>query len=41
MMNCSAILQDPHGRFRLSPDEARIAMASLTLYTNAESCPMV
>ncbi|GIJ86602.1 hypothetical protein Asppvi_005492 [Aspergillus pseudoviridinutans] len=40
IMNCSAILQDAHGQFRLSPDEARIAMSSLTLYSNAESCPM-
>jgi tRNA(Arg) A34 adenosine deaminase TadA len=39
--NCTAVLTDPHGRFRLSPSAAESAFADLTLYTNAESCPMV
>ncbi|RDW90044.1 nucleoside deaminase [Aspergillus mulundensis] len=38
--NCTQILQDPHGRFRLSPSETQAAFTDLTLYTNAESCPM-
>ncbi|KKK13563.1 hypothetical protein ARAM_001732 [Aspergillus rambellii] len=38
--NCTAILTDPNGRFRLSPAEAQDAFADLTIYTNAESCPM-
>lgn len=38
--NCTAILTDPKGRFRLTPSEAEAAFADLTLYTNAESCPM-
>ncbi|KAH8705697.1 guanine deaminase [Talaromyces proteolyticus] len=38
--NCTAVLTDPHGRFRLSPSAAESAFADLTLYTNAESCPM-
>ncbi|CAL5869227.1 uncharacterized protein PFLUO_LOCUS3455 [Penicillium psychrofluorescens] len=39
--NCTAILTDPHGKFRMSASEAQDAFADLTLYTNAESCPMV
>ncbi|KAJ5587175.1 guanine deaminase [Penicillium hispanicum] len=38
--NCTAILTDPHGDFRLTASEAQDAFADLTLYTNAESCPM-
>ncbi|KAE8156931.1 cytidine deaminase-like protein [Aspergillus tamarii] len=38
--NCTAILTDPYGRFRLTASEAQAAFADLTLYTNAESCPM-
>ncbi|KAE8339201.1 hypothetical protein BDV24DRAFT_165578 [Aspergillus arachidicola] len=38
--NCTAVLADPHGRFRLSASEAQAAFVDLTLYTNAESCPM-
>jgi tRNA(Arg) A34 adenosine deaminase TadA len=36
--NCSAELQGP--RFNMSAAEALTAMQSLSLYTNAESCPM-
>lgn len=39
--NCSTILTDKHGRYRLSPEDALIALTQLSLYTNAESCPMV
>lgn len=39
--NCTAILTDPHGRYRMTASEAEDAFADLTLYTNAESCPMV
>ncbi|KAG6254387.1 hypothetical protein E4U44_004495 [Claviceps purpurea] len=38
--NCSAILTDPHGPFRLTGSEAEQAWADLSLYTNAEPCPM-
>jgi len=38
--NCTAILTDPNGPYRLSPAEALAAFSGLTLYTNAESCPM-
>ncbi|KAE8132243.1 hypothetical protein BDV38DRAFT_275263 [Aspergillus pseudotamarii] len=38
--NCTAILADPYGRFRLTASEAQAAFVGLTLYTNAESCPM-
>ncbi|KAB8229762.1 nucleoside deaminase [Aspergillus alliaceus] len=38
--NCTAILTDPAGRFRLTPSQAQAAFADLTLYTNAESCTM-
>ncbi|KAL3478170.1 cytidine deaminase-like protein [Aspergillus californicus] len=40
IMNCSDILQDPTGRFRLSASETQAAFEGLSLYTNAESCPM-
>jgi tRNA(Arg) A34 adenosine deaminase TadA len=36
--NCSEELQGP--RFNLTPAEALAAFPSLSLYTNAESCPM-
>lgn len=39
--NCTNILTDPNGSYRLSPSEAQEAFKDLTLYTNAESCPMV
>lgn len=38
--NCTAILTDPHGRYNLTTGQALKAFASLSLYTNAESCPM-
>ncbi|KAI1139761.1 cytosine deaminase [Hypoxylon sp. FL0543] len=38
--NCTSILTDPSGPYKLSPSEALAAFADLTLYTNAESCPM-
>jgi len=38
--NCSAILTDPNGPYKLTPSQALSAFADLTLYTNAESCPM-
>jgi tRNA(Arg) A34 adenosine deaminase TadA len=38
--NCSAILTDPAGPYNLSATAAEAAFADLTLYTNAESCPM-
>ncbi|KAI9063432.1 cytidine deaminase-like protein [Trametes sanguinea] len=40
IQNCSAILTDPAGPFKLNVTEARAAFADLSLYTNAESCPM-
>ena len=39
--NCTAIMTDPHGRYRLTPHDTLAAFRNLTLYTNAESCPMV
>ncbi|KAK3318784.1 guanine deaminase [Apodospora peruviana] len=38
--NCSAILTDPKGKYKLTPAQALNAFADLTIYTNAESCPM-
>lgn len=38
--NCSAVLTDPNGPYKLTPSQALAAFADLTLYTNAESCPM-
>jgi len=38
--NCSAILTDPNGPYKLSPRAALQAFKDLTLYTNAESCSM-
>lgn len=38
--NCTAILTDPSGPYKLSPAGALKAFAQLSLYTNAESCPM-
>ncbi|KAJ5523076.1 guanine deaminase [Penicillium frequentans] len=39
--NCTSILTDPHGKYRLTATEAAAAaFADLSLYTNAESCPM-
>ncbi|KAJ6092520.1 guanine deaminase [Penicillium sp. IBT 16267x] len=38
--NCTSILTDPHGKFRLTATQAAAAYTDLSLYTNAESCPM-
>ncbi|KAK7532049.1 guanine deaminase [Phyllosticta citribraziliensis] len=38
--NCTATLTDPAGRYKLTASEAQAAFAQLSLYTNAESCPM-
>ncbi|KAI1343802.1 cytidine deaminase-like protein [Xylariaceae sp. FL0016] len=38
--NCTAVLTDPAGPHNLSAAAALAAFASLSLYTNAESCPM-
>ncbi|KAK2612703.1 hypothetical protein QQS21_001320 [Conoideocrella luteorostrata] len=38
--NCSAILTDPNGPYDLSALQIQKAWADLTLYTNAEPCPM-
>lgn len=39
--NCSAILTDPSGPHNLTSSQALTAFSQLSLYTNAESCPMV
>ena len=39
--NCSEILTDPNGEYKLSASEALKAYSTLSLYTNAEPCPMV
>ncbi|KAL2859580.1 hypothetical protein BJX68DRAFT_226526 [Aspergillus pseudodeflectus] len=41
ILNCTSILQDPVGKYKLSPAETVEAFEDLSLYTNAESCPMV
>lgn len=38
--NCSAVLTDPSGRFKLSIQQAIEAYSELTIYTNGEPCPM-
>ncbi|KAF4628110.1 hypothetical protein G7Y89_g10042 [Cudoniella acicularis] len=38
--NCSDILTDPKGEYKLSPQETLQAWKTLSLYTNAEPCPM-
>ncbi|EXJ90444.1 hypothetical protein A1O1_03546 [Capronia coronata CBS 617.96] len=38
--NCSEVLTDPSGPYNMTPSEAQQAFTSLSLYTNAESCPM-
>lgn len=38
--NCTAVLTDHAGPYRLSPSAAQNAFHQLSLYTNAESCPM-
>lgn len=39
--NCTNILTDKNGKYRLSRSEVGAAFGQLSLYTNAESCPMV
>lgn len=38
--NCTAVLRDPSGPYRLSPVEVMAAYKDLTLYMTAEPCPM-
>ncbi|KAE9374544.1 cytidine deaminase-like protein, partial [Stipitochalara longipes BDJ] len=38
--NCSEILTDPDGDYNLSTSEALKAFSRLSIYTNAEPCPM-
>lgn len=38
--NCTSILTDPTGRYNFTASQAQSAFSSLSLYTNAESCPM-
>lgn len=38
--NCTKILTDPQGEYRLSAAEVSEIWPTLSLYTNAESCPM-
>lgn len=39
--NCTKVLTDPEGQYKLSGAEAIAAFKDLTLYTNGEPCPMV
>ncbi|CZT17182.1 related to TAD2-subunit of tRNA-specific adenosine-34 deaminase [Ramularia collo-cygni] len=38
--NCSAVLTDPDGHWKLTPSELSKAWSQFTLYTTAEPCPM-
>ncbi|KIW12133.1 hypothetical protein PV08_09408 [Exophiala spinifera] len=38
--NCTEILTDPEGKYRLSAADALKALSDLSLYTTAEPCPM-
>lgn len=38
--NCTAILTNPSGPNKMTASEANDAFSALSLYTNAESCPM-
>lgn len=38
--NCTSVMRDPEGHFRLSPEETSAAWKQLSLYTTAEACPM-
>jgi tRNA(Arg) A34 adenosine deaminase TadA len=38
--NCTSILRDPNGPYKLSPEETSEAWKQLSLYTTAEACPM-
>lgn len=39
--NCNAVLTNKNGPYRLSPGDALNALHELSIYSNAESCPMV
>lgn len=38
--NGTTVLTDPQGPYKLTASQAQKAFSSLSLYTNAESCPM-
>lgn len=38
--NCTSVLRDPNGPYKLSPEETSEAWKQLSLYTTAEACPM-
>lgn len=38
--NCTSVLRDPNGPYKLSPAETSEAWKQLSLYTTAEACPM-
>ena len=38
--NCTSVLRDPKGPYKLSPEETSEAWKQLSLYTTAEACPM-
>ncbi|OJD30366.1 cytidine and deoxycytidylate deaminase zinc-binding region [Diplodia corticola] len=38
--NCTAVLTDPEGAYKMNASEALDAFSRLSLYTNAESCSM-
>ena len=38
--NCTSVLRDPNGPYKLSPEETSEAWKHLSLYTTAEACPM-
>ncbi|TBU50504.1 cytidine deaminase-like protein [Dichomitus squalens] len=40
IQNCTSIMTDPDGPFKFTPSRAEAAFTELSLYTNAESCPM-
>ena len=40
IVNCTSILTDPAGPYQLNGSAASAAWKDLSLYTNAESCPM-
>ncbi|KAI0773768.1 cytidine deaminase-like protein [Fomes fomentarius] len=40
IQNCTTIMTDPSGPFNFTASEAKAAFSQLSLYTNAESCPM-
>lgn len=39
--NCTSVLTDMKGKYRLNGGEAIAAFRDLSLYTNGEPCPMV